>query len=527
MGDIVISSGRVLDGTGNPWFKADIGISRGRIVAIGDLQSEKAETRIDAKNLVVAPGFIDMHSHSDDALLVNPKAESKIRQGVTTEVIGNCGDSGAPIDETIRKEMEKTAAALIGAGVKIDYSTLEEYARKLLRQGISVNVVPLVGHGNLRKMVVGYENRPPTKAELERMKRILAEAMKQGAFGMSAGLIYPPGSYAKTPELIELAKVAASFHGIYTSHIRNEGEKLLDAVREAIIIGREAKIPVEISHHKVGGKENWGKVRQARVLMEDARKEGIEVTCDVYPYVASSFGLVNMLPQWAHEGGPEKIIQRLRNPQIKNRMKKDMLKGALSSAHWNRTMMAHCPKHKEYQGRFVAEIAKTKREDPFEFAFSLLIEEKLAVSVVRFGMCEEDVEYVLQYPNAMVGSDGSALAPYGPLGKGHPHPRNYGTFTRVLGHYSRTRGIITLQEAVRKMTSLPAQKLGLRDRGVIRLGAWADLVVFNPETVIDVATYADPKRYPKGIDYVIVNGVLTVSKGRHTGARAGKVLKRS
>jgi len=527
MVEIVLRNGYVIDGTGNPWFKADIGIDRGKIAKIGDLESERAETRINVRDLVVSPGFIDIHSHSDDALLINPKVESKIRQGVTTEVIGNCGDSGTPIDETIRKEMEKTEAPLIGAGVKIDYSTLEEYARKLLRQGISVNVAPLVGHGNLRKMVVGYENRPPTKAELERMKRILAEAMKQGAFGMSTGLIYPPGSYAKTPELIELAKVAASFHGIYTSHIRNEGEKLLHAVREAITIGREAKIPVEISHHKAGGEKNWGKVRQARVLMEDARKEGIEVTCDVYPYVASSFGLVNMLPQWAHEGGPEKITQRLRDSRIKNRMKKDMLKGALSSAHWDRTMIAHCPKHKEYQGKFVADIAKAKREDPFEFAFNLLIEEKLAVSVVRFGMCEEDVEYVLRYPNAMVGSDGSALAPYGPLGKGHPHPRNYGTFVRVLGYYARERGIITIPDAVRKMTSLPAQKLGLRDRGVIRLGAWADLVIFNPETVVDMATYADPKRYPKGIDYVIVNGVLTVSKGRHTGARAGKVLKRS
>jgi N-acyl-D-amino-acid deacylase len=359
------------------------------------------------------------------------------------------------------------------------------------------------------------------------MKRILAGAMRQRAFGMSTGLIYPPGSYAKTPELIELAKVVASYNGIYTSHIRNEGAKLLDAVKEAIAIGREAKIPVEISHHKAGGKTNWGKVRQARRLMEEARKEGVEVTCDVYPYVASSFGLVNMLPQWAHEGGPEKIIQRLKDAQIKSRMKKDMLRGALSSAHWNRTMIAHCPKHKEYQSRFVAEIAKANRKDPFEFAFNLLIEEKLAVSVVRFGMCEQDVEYVLQYPNAMIGSDGSALATYGPLGKGHPHPRNFGTFPRVLGHYSRMRKIITLQEAVRKMTSLPAQKLGLRDRGVIRPGAWADLVVFNPETVVDVATYADPKKYPEGIEYVIVNGVLTVSKGRHTGARAGKVLKRS
>jgi len=527
MVEIVLWNGYVIDGTGNPWFKADIGIDRGKIAKIGDLESERAETRINVRNLVIAPGFIDMHSHSDDALLINPKAESKIRQGVTTEVIGNCGDSGAPIDDKIREEMEKTAAMLVSSKVKIDYYTLEEYARKLERQGISVNVAPLVGHGNLRKMAVGYDDRCPTRAELAKMKGILAKAMKQGAFGLSTGLIYPPGSYAKTPEIIELAKVVAPFHGIYTSHIRNEGAKLLDAVKEAIAIGRKAKIPVEISHHKAGGKKNWGKVKQARVLMEDARKEGIEVTCDVYPYVASSFGLVNMLPQWAHEGGSEKIIQRLRNPQIKNRMKKDMLKGALSSAHWNRTMIAHCPKHKEYQGKSVADIAKAKREDPFEFAFNLLIEEDLSVSVVRFGMCEEDVEYVLRYPNAMVGSDGSALAPYGPLGKGHPHPRNYGTFVRVLGYYARERGIITIPDAVRKMTSLPAQKLGLRDRGVIRLGAWADLVVFNPETVVDLATYADPKRYPKGIEYVVVNGVLTVSKGRHTGARAGKVLKRS
>jgi len=527
MVEIVLWNGYVIDGTGNPWFKADIGIDHGKIAKIGDLESERAETRINVRNLVIAPGFIDMHSHSDDALLINPKAESKIRQGVTTEVIGNCGDSGAPIDDKIREEMEKTAAMLVSSKVKIDYYTLEEYARKLERQGISVNVAPLVGHGNLRKMAVGYDDRCPTRAELAKMKGILAKAMKQGAFGLSTGLIYPPGSYAKTPEIIELAKVVAPFHGIYTSHIRNEGAKLLDAVKEAIAIGRKAKIPVEISHHKAGGKKNWGKVKQARELMEDARKEGIEVTCDVYPYVASSFGLVNMLPQWAHEGGSEKIIQRLRNPQIKNRMKKDMLKGALSSAHWNRTMIAHCPKHKEYQGKSVADIAKAKREDPFEFAFNLLIEEDLSVSVVRFGMCEEDVEYVLRYPNAMVGSDGSALAPYGPLGKGHPHPRNYGTFVRVLGYYARERGIITIPDAVRKMTSLPAQKLGLRDRGVIRLGAWADLVVFNPETVVDLATYADPKRYPKGIEYVVVNGVLTVSKGRHTGARAGKVLKRS
>jgi N-acyl-D-amino-acid deacylase len=524
--DVAIREGCVLDGTGNPWFRADIGIRKGRIVTIN--QSVKdAEVSINARGLVVCPGFIDMHSHSDDALLINARAESKIRQGVTTEVIGNCGDSGAPINETIKEEMERTGAPLVAAGVKIDYSTLQEYARKLERQGISVNAAPLVGHGNLRKMVVGYDNRPPTKKELERMKGILAGAMKMGAFGMSTGLIYPPGSYSKTDELIELAKVVASFGGIYTSHIRGEGETLLEAVKEAIAIGQKAKIPVEISHHKAGGRKNWGKVRESIRMIEEARAQGVDVTCDVYPYVASSFGLVNMLPQWAHEGGPEKITWRLKDPDTKRRMRVDMLKGALSSAHWDRTMIAQCPGHPEYQGRFIADIAKSRREDPFEFAFTLLIEEKLAVSVVRFGMCEDDVEYVIRYPNSMIGSDGSALAPYGPLGKGHPHPRNYGTFPRVLGHYARNRGIITLADAVRKMTSLPAQKLGLRDRGVIRPGAWADLVIFNPKSVIDLATYENPKRYPKGIEYVIVNGVLTLKRGKHTGATAGKVLRHS
>jgi len=524
--DIKIMDADVLDGTGAPWFRADIGVKNGRIQKTGKLGDEAARALINAEGYVVSPSFIDMHSHSDDALLINGRAESKIRQGVTTEVIGNCGDSGAPINYAIKREMEKTAAPLVSARVKIDYSTLKDYATKLERQGISVNVAPLVGHGNLRKMVVGYDDRLPTRAELEKMKRVLAGAMKQGAFGMSTGLIYPPGSYAQTPELIELAKVAASFGGIYTSHIRGEGNTLFKAVQEAVTIGKKAKIPVEISHHKAGGKKNWGKVKGARKLMEDARKRGVEVTCDVYPYVASSFGLVNMLPDWAHEGGPEKILERLHSKRFRANVRREMEQGSLASAHWNRTMIAQCPKHTAYQGRFISELAKKSKKNPFDFTFDLLIEENLAASVVRFGLAEEDVEYVLGYENSMIGSDGSALAPYGVLGRGHPHPRNYGTFPRVLGRNARERGIISLPEAVRKMTSLPAQKLGLRDRGVIRPGSWADLVVFNHETIIDVANYSDPKKYPRGIEYVIVNGVLTVSKGRHTGAKAGKVLRR-
>lgn len=527
MVEIVLRNGYVIDGTGNPWFKADIGIDRGKIAKIGDLESERAETRINARNLVIAPGFIDMHSHSDDALLINPKAESKIRQGVTTEVIGNCGDSGGPIDKTIKQEMKRTGALLLKAGVKLDYSSFAAYSAKLERRGIAVNVAPLIGHGNLRKMTVGYDNRPATAKELGKMKIILDRSMREGAFGLSTGLIYPPGSYAKTSEIVQLAKVAASHGGIYTSHIRGEGNTLFAAVKEAISIGERSGIPVEISHHKAGGRKNWGKVKQARKLIEDARRRGVDVTCDVYPYVASSFGLVNMLPDWAHEGGPEKILERLRSTKFRAKVRRDMERGSLSSAHWNKTMIAHCPRHKEYQGRFISELAKKRKKDPFDFTFDLLIEESLAVSVVRFGLAEEDVEYVLSYRNSMIGSDGSALAPYGILGKGHPHPRNYGTFPRVLGHYVRDRGIISLPEGVRKMTSLPAQKLGLRDRGVIRPGAWADLVVFDPDKVTDVATYADPKRYPKGIEYVFVNGVLTINKGKHTSALAGKVLKHS
>ncbi len=524
--DTLLSQGVVLDGTGNPWFRADITICQGKISKIGTCELERVRRRIDAKGLVVAPGFIDIHSHSDNALLVNSRAESKIRQGVTTEVIGNCGDSAAPINETIKNELKRTNALIRQGKVRLDYSSLSEYASKLSKRGIAVNVVPLVGHSNLRKMTIGYENRPANSQEIKTMKAILDRSMKEGAFGVSSGLIYPPGSYATTTELVELAKVAAAHGGIYASHIRGEGSTLLTAVKEAIKIGKESNIPVQISHHKAGGKKNWGKVRQARVLIENARKNGIDVTCDVYPYVASSFGLVNMLPEETQEGGPERILAQLGYPKFRRQVRAKMERGSLASAHWDRTIIAHCPKHRDYQGKSVSDLARKSGKDPFEFAFDLLIEENLSVSVVRFGLAEKDVEYVLSYTNSMIGSDGSALATYGPLSKGQPHPRNYGTFPRVLGVYARERRVISIAEAVRKMTSLPAQRLGLRDRGLIRPEAWADIVVFNPRTVIDRATFQNSARYPLGIEHVFVNGVLTISNGKHTGALAAKVLTR-
>jgi N-acyl-D-amino-acid deacylase len=532
MFDVIVKNGYVVDGTGNPWFKADVGISSGKISEIGRLDQEEASKIIDASKLVVSPGFIDMHSHSDLSLLINPKAESKVRQGITTEVIGNCGGSGAPLNDVLKEEIKKTTPIVEEANLELDWSTMAGYLNRLERQGVAVNVAPLVGHENIRVTTIGYDDRAPVKTELEEMKQTLAQAMKEGAFGMSTGLIYPPGCYAKTDELIELAKVVASFGGIYTSHIRGEGEKLLDSVKEAIEIGEKAGLPVEISHHKAGGKTNWGKVKESLKMMGEARARGVDVTCDVYPYIAASFGLSAMLPAWAHEGGTEKLLERLKDAKTRERLRREMEEGApgqsspLKSAGWDATQIARCRSHPEFEGKTVAEIAQNKKIDPFEFVFDLLIEENTAVSVVRFAMCEEDVCTVMQHPLSMIGTDSSAVAPYGVLGKGKPHPRSYGTFPRMLGKYVREERVLTLENAIRKMTSLPAQKLGLKDRGLIRKGICADIMVFNPERVVDKATYVDPHQYPDGIKYVLVNGKVTVERGKHTGTLSGKALRK-
>jgi len=532
MFDIIVKNGYVIDGTGNPWFKADVGINGQKISEIDSLGTEEASKIIDASGLVVSPGFIDMHSHSDLNLLINPKAESKIRQGITTEVIGNCGGSAAPLNDLLKEEMKKTTPLIKEAGLELDWSTMAEYLNRLDRQGVAVNVVPLVGHENIRVSTIGFDDRAPTDAELEEMKKMLSQAMEEGAFGMSTGLIYPPGCYAKTNELIELSKVVASYRGIYTSHIRGEGEKLLDSVKEAIEIGEKAKLPVEISHHKAGGKANWGKVKESLKMMEEARGRGIDVTCDVYPYIAASFGLSAMLPSWTHEGGTEKLLERLRDPKTRERLKREMEEEAqgqsspLKAAGWDATQIARCRKHPDFEGKTVAEIAQTKNVDPFMFVFDLLIEENTAVSVVRFAMCEDDVCTVIGHSVSMIGTDGSAVAPYGVLGKGKPHPRNYGTFPRVLAKYVREEKILTLESAIRKMTSLPAQKLGLRDRGLIREGMYADITIFDPEKVVDKASYADPHQYPEGIEYVLVNGEVTVDKGEYTGVLLGKALRK-
>ncbi|MDH5482211.1 MAG: D-aminoacylase [Candidatus Bathyarchaeota archaeon] len=531
--DIIIKNGCVVDGTGNPWFKADIGIKDGKITVVGILTAETSEKTIEAEGLMVCPGFIDMHSHSDFSLLINPNAESKIRQGITTEVIGNCGGSAAPLDEAAKEEIRKTTPSIEEAKLELNWSTMGEYMSRLEREGAALNVAPLVGNANIRMLVIGQENRLPSKDELEKMKKALAQTMKDGAFGLSSGLIYAPSCYSDTNELVELCKVVAKFGGIYTSHIRGEGDRLLDSVKEAIEIGERANVPVEISHHKAVGEANWGKVKQTLKMIEDARNKGLDVTCDVYPYTAGSFGLDAMLPPYAHEGGVDMLIKRLKNLEARKKIKTDMKKddeswaSQLKDAGWDATVIADCSGHPEYEGKKISEIAETEGKDVFDFVFDLLIEEMASVSVIRFLMREEDVRTVLKHPASAVGTDASVRAPYGVLCKGKPHPRSYGTFPRVLGKYVREGGLLTFEEAIRKMTILPAQKLKLKDRGLVREGLWADVVILDPKRVADRATYAEPHQYSEGIECVLVNGKVVIEHGKHAGTLSGQVLRLS
>jgi len=526
--DIIIKEGSVVSGTGNPWYKADIGIKGDRISKIGIITDE-AEKIINASNLFVCPGFIDIHSHSDFSLLINPLAESKIRQGVTTEVIGNCGNSAAPLNDDLKENVMRSNSLLIDADIDLNWITMREYFDRLKTQGVALNVVALVGHGTIRANIMGFEKRSPRKVEMEDMKTMTEDAMKDGAFGLSSGLIYPPSCYASTSELIELSKVVAKFGGIYTSHIRGEGVTLLDSVREAITIGTKAGIPIEISHHKSMGKANWGLVNESLKMMEEARDRGVEVTCDAYPYIASSFSLRTMLPPWAHQGGVDRLVNRLKNSEDRMRMERDMLNGLpdwsspLSVADWVDTIITGCRSHQHYEGKNIAEIVEENEVTPFKLIFDLLLEDP-SITVVRFSMNEEDVQTVMQSPYMMVGTDGYSLAPYGVLGKGKPHPRSYGTYPRILSRYVREKQIITFEEAIRKMSSLPALKLRLKRRGLLLPGMFADIVLIDRKRVLDKATFSDPHQYPEGIEYVLVNGKVVVEKGKHTGTLVGEVL---
>ena len=514
----LIRNAEVLDGTGAPAVRADVLMEGDRLAAIGELEGAQADAVIDGAGLVAAPGLIDIHSHSDYTLPINARAESKIRQGVTTEVVGMCGGSPAPLNERTREEARQSRPELPWA-----WESFGDYLDVLRSQGTAVNVVPLVGHGTVRNLVLGPEARGPTEDELDEMKRAIAQAMDEGAWGLSTGLIYPPSAYASTEELVELSRVPAARGGFYFSHIRDENDRLHEAVSEAIAIGEQAGLPVQIAHFKAMQPENWHLLDGALALLDEARARGVDVAADRYPYIASSTSLRASLPNWAHDGGMEALLARLADPQIREQI----LAGPLPRGRrWETVVIAHAPDFPEWDGSSVAEIAAQRGADTSETALDMLLEAKGRVSVIHFSMEEEGLKRTLRHPAVMIGSDGSALAPYGPLGEGKAHPRNYGTFVRVLGKYAREEGTLTLPEAVHKMTGMPAARLGLSDRGVLAVGRKADVVLFDPQTVIDNATFVEPYQYPTGIVYVFVNGEATITPEGHTGMLAGRVLAR-
>jgi N-acyl-D-amino-acid deacylase len=491
-----------------------------------DLEQEAART-IEAQDLNVAPGFIDPHTHSDRTLLVGPRAESKIRQGVTTEVVGNCGMSPAPLAGAA---IEEARADMEPYGLEVTWRSMAEYLDRLRNPGTSVNVVVLVGHNTVRGSVIGYDDIRPTPEQQAEMERVVAEAMEQGAGGLSTGLFYPPGNYARTDEVVGLARAAARYGGVYATHIRSESDELLEGVAEAIEIGQRAGIQVEIAHLKLAGYRNWKALDELVSILDDTHKRGLHIGCDQYPYHASSSWLGCMLPYWAQAGGSKAVAERVRDPATRAQLRQDYAENRAGwedrggMREWTDIIVSDCDARPELMGLNIAEIAESEAKAPLEVAFDLIAVSDGQVACVWFDQSEDNVRTLMRHPLVVVGSDGFALAPEGVLSRHKPHPRSYGTFPRVLGRYVREQKVLSLEQAVKKMTSITAERFGLADRGVVREGAWADLVLFDTQTVADRATFKDPHQFPDGIPFVIVNGRLVVDQGEHTGALPGQVL---
>jgi N-acyl-D-amino-acid deacylase len=525
--DLLVRYGQVVDGSGALRYRADVAVDGGRIVEVGQLGGVEADTVLDASGCVVAPGFVDMHSHADYSLPSLPTADSLVHQGITTIVAGQCGASPAPLlDETREQVIAMNQSEDMPLPWQ-EWSTFGSYLDYLAHTGVSLNVVPLVGQGTVRSAVMGFTARRPDRGQVARMQAEVAQAMDEGAVGISTGLIYPPGSYTSTEELIAMTRPVGERDGLYFSHIRGEGNTLLDSVAEAIRIGREAGAPVQISHFKAVGEPNWPKSAAALDLIDQARAEGVDVTADLYPYLASSTGLSATLPDWANEGGKEAILKRLADPAARRRMAADMLGGRTPRAGgWDAVFISSSPKNRSYEGRHVADLAAEAAKSPHDWIFDVLLETELDVGMIKFSMSEDNRKLELRHPTMMIGTDGSGRAPEGPLSRGKPHPRNYGTFPRVLGYYVREQGVISLEEAIWKMSGFPAQKLRWTDRGLLKKGLRADLVVFDPDRVADQATYEAPHQFPRGIHHVAVNGRLVIQEDAHTGARPGTILRR-
>jgi N-acyl-D-amino-acid deacylase len=528
--DVVITNGHIVDGTGSPWYAADLGIRSGRVAAIGRLGNAPAKRRIDAKGMVVAPGFIDMLGQSELTLLVNPHVPSKIFQGITTEITGE-GGSAAPLND---KMIAADRVTYEHFKITPDWRDLSQYFARLEKQGIGINFATYVGATTVRRMVLGDSNVAPTPAQLEQMKALVRQAMQQGARGVSTSLQYAPAPYAKTDELIALASEAAKFGGVYATHMRSEGNDVLGALDEAIRIGREAPIPVEIWHIKAAGKPNWGRMPKIVAKIDSARASGVEISANTYAYPAWFNSMSAFVPPWAHDGGDKALITRLKDPAMRARMRKDM---ETNDGTWDNewqeipgpdavlVSVVQNPKLLPIQGKTLAAIAKMRGTDPINTLFDILVEDQAFTECAVFAMSEPDILLALKQPWTSVDNDSQGTAPDGLLGQEHPHPRAYGTFPRILRKYVREDHALTLEDAIRKFSSLAAQKMRLADRGVLKEGMWADVVVFDPKEIRDVATFEKPNQLSVGMQYVLVNGVPVIAEGKMTNALPGKVLR--
>ncbi len=527
--DVIIRSGHIIDGTGSPWYSGDIAIANGRIAQIGSLANVRGRIEIDAKGMVVAPGFIDMLGQSETSILVNPHVPSKVFQGITTEVTGE-GNSIAPTTPQLLRIDQPSFAHY---GIRADWLNFREYFARIEHQGIGINLASYVGATQVRRVVLGETNRAPSASELDRMKALVRAGMGEGAVGLSTSLQYAPAPYASTEELIALAREAGELGGIYASHMRSEGDAIDSALDETFRIGKEAQIPIEIWHLKTAGKQNWGRMPEVVARIEAARKAGIDVEADTYAYPAWFNSFSAFVPPWVHDGGDNKMVARLKDPATRIRIRNQMLN---DRSGWDNEWLeipgpeailvsvVSNPKLLPDQGKTIAQIAKEQNKDAIDVIFDLLIEDP-GMSVAVFGMSEDDVRLALKQPWVSVDNDSQGTAPDGVLGREHPHPRAYGTFPRILRKYVREENVLSLPEAIRKFSALPAQRMRFLDRGVLKKGMWADIVVFDPETVRDLATFEKPNQLSTGMQYVLVNGMPVIAQGKPTNALPGKVLR--
>ena len=530
--DFIIKNGRIIDGSGNPWVSGDIAISDDRIAKIGKLENSSAKRVIDAHGLIVAPGFIDMLGQSETALLIDNRSLSKLSQGITSEITGE-GGSIAPQNALTISQLQPE---LDRYHLTIDWTTLDGYFSRLEKSGTPLNIGTYVGAAQVREAVLGDVGRAPTPEELEKMKALVAEAMQQGAFGISTALIYPPGQYAKTAELIELAKVAAQYGGIYGTHMRSEGQSEIAAISEALRIGRDAHLPVEIFHLKVIGKSRWGTMPKIVGMIQAARDAGQDVSANMYPYIAGGTALASSLPPWVADGGLAKLLERIKDPAIRIKIKQE-----LNTEHsdWENLYLGSGgasgillsgivnPDFKQYDGKTLAQLAKVQGKDPLDALMDLVIADKAQTGAIYFIANENDLRYGLKQQWTSIGLDGSELSLDGPLFDPHTHPRAFGSMPRFLGHYVRDEHLLSWEQAIRKVTSLPAQRERLRDRGLLKEGFFADITIFDPTTIIDKATYENPAATSEGVKYVFVNGKLEYEDGKLTGVKAGRALRGS